>query len=314
MQVYEDGVTVYSPGLPVALRTNENLTIKDNHCWDAPGTYAGGSRLWLYGIDQESVTILTITATGGTFTITYTDCDAAVHTTDPIAWNASAATVQDELRTISTLTTTQGRDLDQVTVSGSAGGPYTITWIEVSYRNRLDMRYVVVSADGASLTGPAPEADSVTTTADPISPGTGIEVTGNVCGNMWVDGDNEEIVHFAGNRLDVAPELTIDSNEPIPFGMDRVAATSDAANNVAVLPKLIFGMSPIEGTIGANGFRMITPNSTDTINGVTADAGATDYTIIPANCQFVCTPTSITNWVVETITAAGVRAPATMVP
>jgi len=61
--------------------------------------------------------VVTLTgATGGTFTLAYRGA-----TTGALAYNASAATVQTALEALSTITA------GQVSVSGSAGGPYTVT-------------------------------------------------------------------------------------------------------------------------------------------------------------------------------------------
>jgi len=79
------------------------------------------------------------------------------------------------------------------------------------------------------------------------------------------------------------------------------------------LPVIVLGMGPIRGSVGANGFRIRTATSPgDTINNVTANS-YTNYAIIPANSQYTCTPTSATNWSVETLSLEGVRAAATMV-
>lgn len=69
-----------------------------------------------YRRQGNRVQVVTIngTPTGGTFTITY-----GGNTTTALAYNAAAATVQTAIRLLP--------GLDAATVSGSAGGPYTIT-------------------------------------------------------------------------------------------------------------------------------------------------------------------------------------------
>jgi hypothetical protein len=81
------------------------------------GTYAGANIIadGPKGAEVQTATI-TGSPTGGSFTLTY-----AGQTTAAIAYNASAATVRDRLRALNNL------DNDDVTVTGSAGGPYTIT-------------------------------------------------------------------------------------------------------------------------------------------------------------------------------------------
>lgn len=107
------------------------------------------------GTDTDEVQTLTIDATGGTFTLTFDG-----ETTDPIAENAAAATVQTALENLSNL------NPDDVTVTGSAGGPYTITFGgDYAGRNVPEL-----TADDAELTGGAGTAVVETDTAG--DPGT----------------------------------------------------------------------------------------------------------------------------------------------
>lgn len=80
------------------------------------------------------------TPTGGTFTLTY-----GGQTTATIAYNASAATVKSALEALTSIAT------NQLTVTGSAGGPYTITGISASG----------LTASGAALTGGTSPAATV---------------------------------------------------------------------------------------------------------------------------------------------------------
>jgi hypothetical protein len=104
---------------------------------------------------DSSVWTLTISATGGTFTVTINFQGLGTQTTTAIAWNATAATVQTAVRALSNVDA-------NITVTGSAGGPYTLT--------ATDDQYMVVTASGASLTGGSG-------TATPAQSGTGT-VTG----------------------------------------------------------------------------------------------------------------------------------------
>jgi len=85
--------------------------------------------------EVQTVTI-TGTPTGGTFTLTF-DGD----TTEPIAFDAAFATVKAALESLASI-----EDGD-VTVSGSAGGPYTVTFA-LAVGNVPQM-----TASGAGLTG-----------------------------------------------------------------------------------------------------------------------------------------------------------------
>lgn len=64
----------------------------------------------------EVQTVTLANATGGTFTLTGNG-----NTTAAIAYNASAATVQAAIRTL-------GGNYSEAVVTGSAGGPYTVTY------------------------------------------------------------------------------------------------------------------------------------------------------------------------------------------
>lgn len=107
------------------------------------------------GTSQVNTVTITGTPTGGTFTITVNG-----QTTTGIAYNAAAATVQTALEALSTVAA------GDVTVSGSAGGPYTLTW-----GGALASVAVTVSSSGASLTGGTTPA-ATTTVATAAVPGT----------------------------------------------------------------------------------------------------------------------------------------------
>lgn len=85
--------------------------------------------------DEEQT--VTVTATGGTFTLTYDG-----QTTDAIAENATAATVQTELEQLSNI------EVGDVVVTGSAGGPYTLTF----GGNLADVNVEALTASAAGLT------------------------------------------------------------------------------------------------------------------------------------------------------------------
>lgn len=90
----------------------------------------------------NEVQVVTLTnATGGTFTLTY-----AGQTTAPIAFDASAATVDAALEALSNI------GVGDVLVTGSAGGPYTVTF--GTLLAATDVEEMV--ADGALLTADPP--------------------------------------------------------------------------------------------------------------------------------------------------------------
>lgn len=89
------------------------------------------------GGTNEVQTVTLADATGGTFTLTF-----AGEETDAIAYNATAATVQTRLRALDALGNTD------VSVTGSTGGPYTVTFTG-AYANT---NVPALVADAASLT------------------------------------------------------------------------------------------------------------------------------------------------------------------
>lgn len=93
------------------------------------GPYAGRTA------EQQSVTI-TGAPTGGNFTLTYNGA-----TTAAIAYNATAATVKAALEAL------PGIAVGDITVTGSAGGPYTVTFAGAGGD------VPAMTASGAGLTG-----------------------------------------------------------------------------------------------------------------------------------------------------------------
>lgn len=94
----------------------------------------------LYFNGEKEVQTVTITGspTGGTFTLTYSG-----QTTAGIAYNATASAVQSALEALSNIA------VGDVVVSGSAGGPYTVT-----FTGTLGLTNVAtMTASGAGLTG-----------------------------------------------------------------------------------------------------------------------------------------------------------------
>jgi hypothetical protein len=92
----------------------------------------------------QTVTI-TGSPTGGTFTLTYDG-----QTTSTIAYNATAATVQSRLIALSSI------EEGNVSVTGSAGGPYSVT-----FTGGHDV--AALTASGAGLTGGSSPAVAVAT-------------------------------------------------------------------------------------------------------------------------------------------------------
>jgi hypothetical protein len=98
------------------------------------------------GTDEQQT--VTIDATGGTFTLTYSG-----QTTGAIAYNATAAAVEAALEALSNIPE------NGVEVTGNAGGPYT-----VKFRGTLGKQNVAqLTSNAASLTGGASTVTHATT-------------------------------------------------------------------------------------------------------------------------------------------------------
>lgn len=103
-----------------------------------------------YRRQGNRVQVITIngTPTGGTFTISY-----GGQATSALAYNAAASTVQTALRLLT--------NLSNATVSGSAGGPYTIT------TNVVGGTSAPFTVDQSSLTGGTASTSSATIATSP---------------------------------------------------------------------------------------------------------------------------------------------------
>jgi hypothetical protein len=116
--------------------------------------YTSGAHLGLYGPyagQASEVQTATITGvpTGGTFTLTF-----GGETTAGIAFNATAAAIQAALEALPSLSA------GDVTVTGSAGGPYTVT-----FGGRLAGQNVAaMTASGSGFTGGSTPGVTIATT------------------------------------------------------------------------------------------------------------------------------------------------------
>lgn len=101
----------------------------------------------LDGTSEIQTVTISGTPTGGTFTLSFRG-----QTTSALAYNAAAATVQTALRALSTIGSAG------VTVSGSAGGPYTVTFADDLAETAIEL----MTASGSGLTGGSSPAVAVT--------------------------------------------------------------------------------------------------------------------------------------------------------
>lgn len=146
------------------------------------------------GTPEVQTVTITGGPTGGTFTLTY-----SAQVTGAIPFNAVGATVQTELNALS--------NLDGVTVSGGAGGPYTVTF-PLSMGNPAQM-----TGSGAGLTGGTAPAVGVVTTTPYVAPsfeaGNWIYATGPVQVRLTpvqVLDDEAETIDRLTNRQEIWAE------------------------------------------------------------------------------------------------------------
>lgn len=157
------------------------------------------------GTSEVQTVTITGAPTGGDFTLTF-----SAQTTGAIAFNAAAATVQTALNGLT--------NLDGVTVSGSAGGPYTVTF-------PADMGDVAqMTADGTGLTGGTDPDVTVATTTPGVAPA--------VDAGLWMYATGPVTV-----RLDeiVTDSIVTHARNEITYYADRLfAAYFDPCNLHAV--------------------------------------------------------------------------------
>jgi hypothetical protein len=122
---------------------------------------AGVSGVYRYSGEKVQTVTVNGTPTGGTFTLTI-----GGYTTSAIAYNASAATVQTAIQALAPGTPFGGGPASAATVTGSAGGPYTVTFSAVG---------APISADGSALTG---GTGMSVTTAQATTTDTGLRAIG----------------------------------------------------------------------------------------------------------------------------------------
>lgn len=100
------------------------------------------------GVDEVQTVTISGSPSGGTFTLTYSGA-----ATTAIAFNAAATAVEDALEALSTIGN------GNIRVTGSAGGPYTVTFL----RDLGKQNVAAMTASGASLTGGTTPSVAVTT-------------------------------------------------------------------------------------------------------------------------------------------------------
>jgi len=185
---------------------------------------------------DNEVQQVTVNATGGSFTLTFDG-----QTTAPIQENAESNTVDIALENLS--------NVDNVDVAGTAGGPWTITFLGSLAGTNLPQ----MTANGATLTGPGASA-SVTTVAEGAVFEICVPANGDVCkggasglglGQFQV-GATLYLAADAANRI---------------YASDPDAGRVQRFNADGTSPE-IFGAADVPGP-GASGPRQIAVDRTD---------------------------------------------------
>jgi hypothetical protein len=151
------------------------------------------------GTNEVQTITLTGSPTGGTFTLTFNG-----QTTAPIAYNASAATVDSALEALSNIGS------GDVSVTGSSGGPWTIDFGAGAFEYT---NVPQITGDGSSLTGGSGQAILVSTEVASAGP------------NHWDTAANWLPSGVPANGDDVRFEL---GNVDCLYGLNQSAVTLDS--------------------------------------------------------------------------------------
>ncbi|MEQ8852850.1 LamG-like jellyroll fold domain-containing protein [Gimesia sp.] len=119
--------------------------------------------------EKQVVTLGGTAATGGTFTLTFNG-----ETTTTIAYNASAATVESALEGLASYSS------GDFTVTGSAGGPYTVEFTETLAGTNVS----IMTIDVSGLTGGVNEIQTITSPNNPSGGTFRLKFVGEWTGNI----------------------------------------------------------------------------------------------------------------------------------
>lgn len=189
----------------------------------------------------DEVQTLTVTATGGTFRVAYDG-----YWTADLAEDISAANLQVALRALLSI---NGAN---VTATGDAGGPFTITFI--AGLGKLNVPAIVT--DGALLTGGAATAVIVVTTPGVTASGrgrpTGTRLTDTVNGVDYVNTGTALAPVWAATSVGGISQELIDLGAAIPAA--AVANVAGAGIAIAAADAVaVAGLTPAGGAGAAEG-------------------------------------------------------------
>lgn len=187
-----------------------NIKFLENNASVLSLVYRTGTAPTPTGTTTNEVQTITITGapTGGSFSLTF-----GGQTTAAIAYNATAATVQTALQGLSSI------GAGNATVSGSAGGPYTVTFVSALAATNVAQ----IVAVGTFTGGTSPAITVVTTTGG--AAGQLISITDDSTGLRDVRAVTFDIITGAGasqNHLRFyCPTAEVTNVAAINYGFDK---------------------------------------------------------------------------------------------
>jgi hypothetical protein len=207
---------------PSALGDVALLTVSNGNLYiNTVETTAGDT-----GTNEVQTVTLTNTPTGGTFTLTYD-----LQETSAIAWNASASTVETALEALSTI--------DSCSVSGSAGGPWAVTFQGSLAATNVDL----MDGDGSNLLTNASPSISVVETAKGSAgsgtivhattiPGTPQVYAGSYALVLESDGSEQTTLHYRLGTLEAETNYALNAFLTAAAGIASGTLTIDLLDGI----------------------------------------------------------------------------------
>lgn len=174
-------------------------------------------------------------ATGGTFTLTFDG-----QTTGNIAYNASAATVETALEALSNIGS------GDATVSGSAGGPWTVEFTGALAGTNV----ALMTIDVSNLTGGVNEVQTISSPSNPTGGTFTLTFNGQTTGNIAYNA-SAATVETALEALSNIPSGSVACTGGALPGTDVVVTFQDelAATDVALLTADASSLTGVTGSV-----------------------------------------------------------------
>jgi hypothetical protein len=213
---------------------DEGQRVDEVAIWNAAFDDDDATALWNSGAgtfypfastDEVQTVTLTNTPTGGTFTLTYDSQE-----TSAIAYNASASAVEAALEALSTI--------DSCSVSGSAGGPWAVTFQGSLAATDIDL----MTGDGGNLTNASPSISIVETakgssgggtiTHATTIPGTPQVYSGSYALVLESDGSEQTTLHYRLGTLEAETNYAVNAFLTAAAGIASGTLTIDLLDGI----------------------------------------------------------------------------------